>query len=347
MELPENFPPKQLVFPYSLICWSCKVADNDIAGVFFLPLTFMLVGLGLFLFQGDIKTVPMGMWLAMLWSLMVFPMLYYGQSRTANILGRLPEGTLGGENAEHRIEEARISAYASLNDKRYYWVSAFMALLTTFFSYLAVTSGYQSVWLKAWSFIFFLFFSIVGGYGMACVVAFGRNLKKLMDKAPLTPNPYHPDLFMGLKPFGDLAVANALIASSGSLLFPLIFYAIHSPSLPMFASVSSFLGYSMFAVLVLAIIASFLWPLFVIKTKIEKFKYNELLAHNKEYYELLTEYKKDQAPGKKGVLQLLLAERAKLKEIRLFPFETEMLFKVFISILLPFIILFLQIHFRR
>jgi MFS family permease len=347
MELPKNFSPDQLAFPYNLIYWSCKVTKSDLAGVFLFPLPFMAAGVVLFLLQGDIKVVPGGMWLAMLWSLMVFPMLYYGQRRVLNIFGKLPDGTLGGPDAAHRTEEARVRIYAALNDKRYYWGSAFMALLTTFFSYWSVTSGYKSDWLWAWSFLFFLFFSVVGGYGMACVVAFGLNIGELMDRAPLTPDPYHPDLFMGLKPFGDLAVVNALIASSGSLLFPLIFSAIHSPSLPMFAAISSFLGYSMFVVLVCAILAAFLWPLFVIKSRIEQFKHHELLAHNKEYYELLASYKKDHAPDKQGILQLLLAERAKLKEIRLFPFETEMLFKVFISILLPFIILFLQIYFKK
>lgn len=92
--------------------------------------------------------------------------------------------------------------------------------------------------------------------------------------------------------------------------------------------------------------ASFIGPLLIIKNAIEKEKFGVIIAHEKEYQERLAHYKAKPSEDNKDILQMMLIERAKLNEIRLFPFETKMIFQIFASILLPIIMLLIQLKFK-
>ncbi len=338
MLLPKEFPEKKLALPYWLLYWSCKITRNDWLGMFLIPVPLVAVGIVLLFSEGQLADTSRGMWLAMLFTSLTFAMLYYGQHRIQDVFDQIQGIIPTTEGSKEKVEAVRARIYSYYNNNSYYIVSAITIAITLPIMYATFISGYKSVLLQAWGWAFFLFTAFVGGYGMACAVAFNKIVREVVDTTPFEPAPFHPDLFMGLKPLGSLAVANALGASSSSLLFPLIFETLDK------SNYSAFLGYLIFAIIMAALILSFLGPLFVIKNKIEKEKFSALIAHEHEYQELLNNYKRSPTSNDKDVLQMLLIEKNKLGEIRLFPFETKMMFQIFVSILLPIVMLFLQTH---
>lgn len=148
---------------------------------------------------------------------------------------------------------------------------------------------------------------------------------------------------MGLKPLGSLAVIYGLTASSSSLLFPLIFEATDQLNN---SSLASFLGYLIFLIILSAIISTFVFPFLIIKEKIEKEKFACIIKYDENYLKYLEEYKINSSADMKGLLDLLNAERNKLKEIKLFPFEARMLLEIVTSILMPVAMLLLEKFFR-
>lgn len=345
MELPKGFSKDRLVFPYNWIHWFCGARPLDPLGVFILPGGLSFVGVLLFMAHGKFWEISAGMWLVLFWTAITFAMLYYGQYRVVQVRTRLKDRI--PEGAEAAADAAVANAYAALNDRRFYLFSVLMAVLTVPLLYPAFTAACRSVWIQVWAGVFLLFASVVGGYGMGCVLACGEIIKKLVEQVGFQPDPYHPDLFMGMRELGSLAVANAVIASTGSLLFPLLFEASKMSHIPVLSPLFGLLGYYSFGVMLSAIAIAFLVPLFVIKSKVEEAKFGFLQAHEKEYQSILAEFKRVPDEGKRHLLKLLQVERAKLQQIHVFPFETEMMFKVFISILLPIIMLFLQIYLKK
>jgi hypothetical protein len=309
--------------------------------MFLIPLSLVLTGLILLYIEGEIGNVSRGMWLAMLWTSLTFAMFYYAQHRIQNVLALLQGIIPDTDFAKRKEGEVRARAFSHFNNRLYYLASAATIAITFPIMYPLFVSQYPSALLQLWSAGLLLFIGFVGGYGMLCGVLFNRIVKELIENAPLKPNPYHPDLFMGLKPLGSLSVANALVASSSSLLFPLIFEAIAA------SGQSAFLGYFIFAVIMTAILTTFFGPLFIVKNKIEREKFQVLIVHEMEYQKLLSAYKQSPSQDVRNVLDLLRIEKEKLKEIRLFPFESKMMFQIIASILLPIFMLLLQIYFKQ
>jgi hypothetical protein len=338
MILPAKVSSKQLALPFWLVYWSCRLTRNDWLGVFLIPVTLVAVGVALLL-QSHL-TISKGLWLALLWTSITFAMLYYGQNRIQRVFDHLQGVIPNTTAAKNREKEVRARAFAHYNNRYYYVVSAVTIAITLPSMSSTFISHYSAIPLRVWGWTFFICVAFIGGYGMACVVAFNKIVHEIISATPFEPNPHHPDLFMGLKPLGTLAVANAFFASSSSLLFPLIFETIHG-------GVFAPLGYSIFAIIMVAVLASFFGPLFIVKNKIQRAKFAAIIALEEEYQTRLAHYKKAPTSTENGVLQVLMVENAKLKEIRLFPFETNMIFQVLASVLLPIVILFLEILFKK
>ena len=337
MILPVKYSVKKLALPLRIIHLSCKLTRSVWVGIFLIPVLLAAAGVALHYFYQE--NISRGMWLALFWASMTFAMLYHGQYRIQSIfkqfLGIIPDT----KDAREKVNEVQAKTYAYINNKYYYIVSALVIAITLPIMHATFIARYQSFSLQLWGWLFFLFVAFVGGYGMACGIAFNRMVVEIIETTPFNLNPYHPDLFMGLKPLGNLSVVVALLASSSSLLFPLIFETIQG-------DLSVILGYLVFGVIMTAIIISFLGPLFIIKNKIEKEKYAVLIAHEHDYQKQLEHYKAAPTDNDKGVLEILLIEKAKLQDIRLFPFETKMISQILLSILLPIIMLFLEIQLR-
>lgn len=342
MILPKKFSSNNLALPFKALYWSCKIRSNDWLGVFLVPFSLVLIGVMLHYFYNE--PITRGMWFALFWTSTTFLMLYYGQYRIQNIFDQLQGIIDDSKEIKDKEEEVRAKVYGYFNRRHYYIVSFITIIITFPIMYLSFIAHYSSIFLKIWSSIFFLFTAFIGGYGMALAVAFNKIIKEVIDSTPFVLKPFHPDLFMGLKPLGNLAVANAIVASSSSLLFPLIFEVIH---LQGNSDLSTFLGYLIFTIIMSAIIASFTGPLFIIKNKIEKGKFALLMDHEAEYQALLDIYKKTPTESHKNILQMLQIERLKLQEIRLFPFESKMMLQIIASVLLPIIILLVQIYFKN
>lgn len=336
MILPKRFPADRLALPLKLIYWSCKIMKNDWLGVALVPSSLVALGIALLLPQA---TISSGMWLALLWAALTFPMLYYGVYRVQRVFDELSDVIPNTEEARYKEERVRASVFALCNKRSYYIVGALVIAITFPSMYGTFVVSYPSRLLQSWSCVFFVYMAFVGGYGMACGVAYNKMVDEMVNSTPFALNPYHPDLFMGLKPLGQLSVIVAFLASSASLLFPLIFETTGHLQL-------AFLGYLIFGIILCAIVVSFVGPLLIIKRKIEREKFAALVANEREYQARLDSYKKTPTTNEKDVLELLLVEKAKLREIRLFPFETKMMFQIVVSILLPIVMLFVQLRFK-
>ncbi|MBS0335908.1 MAG: hypothetical protein JSS40_03670 [Proteobacteria bacterium] len=338
MILPNRSFQKKLSIPFKMVNWSCRAAKNSWIGVLLIPLPLVALGIALLLISGE--AISRGMWLVMLWTSMTFALIYYSQFRIRNsfseLAGIIPETS----EAQKKVDEVRVRIFNYSNNRNYYISSAITMLVILPLVNLTFIQNYSSIYVQIWCWVFFVFSTFVGGYGLAYGLAFIKIIREIVDAVPYALNPYHPDRFMGLKPLGNLCVAVALGVSSASLVFPLIFEAIHG-------DLADFLGYFAFLAIFFAILVSFFGPLFLIKGKIEREKFAALLATEDEYQRYLKDYKRTPSEGLKEILRLLRIEKRKLDEIRLFPFETKMVFQFVVSIVLPVVMFFLQLQLKK
>ena len=342
MIIPDKYSPKDLTFPLNTIYWSCKVTRSDLIGAFLIPLPLVVIGMLLHFFYH--QAISVGMWFALLWTALTFYMMYSGQQKVQTIFDSLQGIIPDTAAAKEKEQEVRANIYRNYNNRYYYWVGFLVTLIVLPIMYQAIISKHTALPLQVWSSLYFLYTAFVGGVGMTWAVIFNRVVMDILQMMPFKLNPHHPDYFMGLKPLGNLAVVNVVVASSSSLLFPLIFEV--TRILNGNNSLSEPLGYLIFAIIMCALIAAFVGPLMIIKTAIERQKYAVLIEHEKEYQERLANYKADPSESGKNILQMMQLERTKLHEIRLFPFETKMLFQIFASGLLPIIMLLIQKYFK-
>ncbi|OGR53281.1 MAG: hypothetical protein A2049_06430 [Elusimicrobia bacterium GWA2_62_23] len=337
MFLPPEIHKEDLAFPIRYTLWETPPLKKfPLHSLLLLPLIFMLVGLVGFHLEGTLGKISLGMWLALIWSYASLPMLYFGHVKINKTFEALDEII---PDKQKKLELLKTS-HSHLNNPSFWVYGVAMAALGWYVFFPAYYAAHQSLWLCVWGSLLFVIFGLVGGYGAACVVSFYGLVDKLLHAKLFKPDPYHPDLFMGFRPLGTLAVVNALVASSGSLLFPLI---LESRELP---GIFKLPGYAMFIAIAIIIALAFIVPIIWIRDHIEENKFRLLKEHEAEYKGRLADYMKRPAPESKDLLQLLQAERAKLEEIRLFPFETKMITQVAGSLLLPFIILYLQIKYK-
>lgn len=307
--------------------------------MFAAPILF--VGIGIAFFQNAHEGISRGIWLAMLWTSMTFAMLYYGQHRLQTVIDQLDDVIPDSPSAQESKNELCRKIYARFNDQRYYVVSLFVALIVMPILYITFISNYSSWLVQAWCWIFFMYIAFVGGYGMVCGIAFNSIVREIVEKAPFELNPNHPDQFMGLRPLGSLSVANAITASSSALLFPLIFETIHE------ANSAPFLSYLIFSIIMFGILAAFAGPLYSVKNKIEKEKFSALISHEAEYQHRMEKFKEFPGEYDKAILKMMLRQKNELKTIRLFPFESRMIFQVVVSILLPIVMLVIEIQLKQ
>jgi len=324
--------------PFRILNWSCAATRSPLLGSFLVPLSLVLLGIGIFLLTDGLDAVTVGVWLSMGWASITFALLKYARDRIGNTFDSLKAVVSTDSDS---MTAANLLTFRFLNDPRYYLASVLVLIVVMPNMYSTFISNYESVVLQVWATAYFLFVAFVGGYGMAAAFAFDSYIRNVINTISFAPQPFHPDLFMGLKPLGSLSVTAALLISSASLLFPLIFETVSGEA------GLDFLGYLIFVVILTSILAIFFLPLFTIKNKIELEKFRILLEFEREYQCRLGRYKEAPTLKERYVLQMLQLEKEKLREIRLFPFETRMLFQVVVSILLPIVMLVLQIYFKK
>jgi len=333
MDFPKGITNSDLAFPirYTHSEFGCL---TPVQSVLIWPFIFMTVGLVGFHLEGTLADLSLGMWLAIIWAYATLPMLYFGHFKINETFEALRE--IIKKDPEAQLKKA----HAHLNTGAFAIPGAIAATLGYLVLFPLYEAAHNFFWLQAWGAFFFIAFGFLGGYGLASVVSFYGVVQKLLDSGILEPNPYHPDLFMGLRPLGTLAVVNALVASSGSLLFPIIMEALGLPG------IFKLPGYALFIGIAIAIAMAFIVPIIQIRDHIEKRKFEILKKNEADYRELRAAYIEKPSQERKDALEFLQADRAKLSEIRLFPFETKMATQVIGSILLPFIILYLQIKYK-
>ncbi len=328
----------QPALPIRILNWSCAQTKSNLIGAFLIPLLLVLVGIGIFLITDGIERITIGIWLSMAWATITLALFKYFEYRIQDTFDRL-KGVIS--DCEGAMNPARVSTYKFTNNKRYYFVSGLVLLVVMPNMYSTYIINYDSILLQSWATLFFVYIASVGGYGMAATVAFDSYIRDLIDKIPFEPQPFHPDLFMGLKPLGNFVVTAALLVSSASLLFPLIFETVIG------GPWARYLAYLIFLTILSSILAIFFLPLLTVKNKIEAEKYRVLTDFEREYQDRLVSFKLAPTVKEKYVLQMMLVEKEKLREIRLFPFETRMIFQVVVSILLPIVMLLLQIYLKK
>jgi len=339
MELPKYFPPNQLSLPYKFIFVISKLTKNNI-NIFLLPLFFNVIGVLLFYYYH--LRISRGMLFAMGWSSLTLIMLYYAQFKFHNIFLKLSGVISDSPEDSEKTEQIKSKIYSIINNNWLY-LPACLVVLIVFPIFYQLKMATHVFPLLIWNVAFFIYTAFIGGYGMGISFMSYKVIKTIIEETPFKLNPYHPDMFMGLKPLGSLAVVYGLVTSSSSLLFPLIFEAINQME---DGKISWFLGCVLFLVIFGAIITTFSIPFLKIKEKIEEEKFVSIIEHDKEYRMYLLNYKDKPSSELQGIIDVLEKERNKLNNIKLFPFEARMLLEIFVSILMPILMLLLERYFR-
>lgn len=208
-----------------------------------------------------------------------------------------------------------------------------------------------------------IWLGIMTGIGFMGVLTTILAIRKISQEN-LDINPYHPDGLGGLGIFGYYAIRTTLTFSTGSLLLPLAFIFIR-------AGASDVIPYVIFVLYLGAIIFSFVYPTYKINRQAQRIRAKKLDSLRQDYETAkqqmeqvgrITNQLGERKSGEKiqteieserelpsvtelvGQLELqrIRTEYDDYKNVRLYPFQVDILIKLFSSILLPIVFVFID-----
>jgi len=153
--------------------------------------------------------------------------------------------------------------------------------------------------------------------------------------------PLHVDNHAGLGCFGKFAIQTTLMFSSGSLFLPLLIVGIGSSDEMVPCVWLTLCTFSTFVAL------SFFAPIYIVHASAEKMKsqiVSELVQRFRRLAANLIQETNESKPrvAQYGNLILLYCERWRYDHIRLYPVNVDTITKLGISIILPFVLFFLN-----
>lgn len=165
----------------------------------------------------------------------------------------------------------------------------------------------------------------------------------------LSIDPFHPDKLGGLSCIGYYAIGTTLLFSTGSLFLPVIFEFVSQGQAGGIAASILLFAVSMFSGFTLL---SFLYPTIKTNRAAQSARYKILEKLRQEYALLLRSIKeKDERTaeqsGAYAKLNQVRSEYMDYRKMKLYPFEVEILIKLIISVILPFIVLLVDKYLLR
>lgn len=204
---------------------------------------------------------------------------------------------------------------------------------------------------------------IMTGIGFMGVLTTILVIRKISQE-DLEINPYNPDGLGGLGIFGYYAIRTTLTFSTGSLLLPLAFIFIR-------AGASDVIPYIIFVLYLSTIIFSFVYPTYKINRQAQRIRAKKLDSLRQDYetakqqMEQVGRITNQLGEGRSGEkiktevkderelpsvtelvgqleIQRIRTEYDDYKNVRLYPFQVDILIKLFSSILLPILFVFID-----
>lgn len=186
------------------------------------------------------------------------------------------------------------------------------------------------------------YLGFLSGIGFMGVITTTLTIRELTG-LEFDVDPLHPDGLGGLSTIGYFAIRTTVTFSSGSMLLPLAFIFVrgNAPAWLIYFIVVAFTG---------AIAVSFVYPTMLINQKAQRRREEELDALRREYRQAkadATDYDDFQsADGESELVKRLELERIRreyqdYQNVRLYPFQIDIIFKLVSSVVLP--VLFLVI----
>jgi hypothetical protein len=229
------------------------------------------------------------------------------------------------------------------------WIMAILwggFLLATFLMinpllHYAGVFGVQDPWYWVFlaAFIWLLYLHGVGLSGVMTTIMVSRAISTMTFEI----DPMHKDKLGGLSAVGYYSIGTTLLFACGSLLIPVVVQFVTSAAVsttPLFTAVSI---YTIF------ILLSFLYPTLKINSQAKRQRGEILDRLKREYKELELEL---QYPGKKhkarleGYFELnrIRSLYEDYRDLKLFPFKTEIIAQLVSSVLLPFVFILVKYY---
>lgn len=199
-----------------------------------------------------------------------------------------------------------------------------------------VLSGGVFYWMILAGGVWIALLSSIGFWGVVTTMLAIREI----SREKLTVDPFHPDKLGGLSCIGTYAIGTTLLFSTGSLFLPIIFDFISAgePTVvlsALYAAVFVFSGFTLF---------SFLYPTVKINRAAESAR-RAILENLRQQYAVLQRSVARRNTRTANLseayprLNHLRDEYMDYRRMKLYPFEVEILVKLIISVILPFILL--------
>jgi hypothetical protein len=193
------------------------------------------------------------------------------------------------------------------------------------------------IWAVTSYFILF-FISSIGFYGIFYII----SLIKKICASQIYFNPGHPDNFGGISSFGGLAVKGTLYFSSGAMVFPLVFELLQAK-----AELNIIIwGYASFAMFLLTLILSFLFPIFDIKKFADDQKEKIVLRSWDKLSSMVNSHMNRQGNDLKSTLDIAVyyfIQHLPLYRLKNYPWDLKVLIQFLLSFMVPILIAVLQI----
>lgn len=177
----------------------------------------------------------------------------------------------------------------------------------------------------------------IGFIGVVTTVLVIHEIAKLEFEV----DPLHPDGLGGLSTIGYYAIRTTLTFTSGSLLLPLAFIFVRG-------NAPAWLIYVIVAGFMFALAVSFFYPTFIINQEAQEHREQELDRLRKEHaqakrdmeqYSAVEESKTQKELVKRLELQRIRKEYQDYNNVRLYPFQIDIIIKLISSVLLPIVFL--------